>query len=45
MNNSQKKALIRFVIAGAAALILHKVESFVNDKADEHFPDETPQDD
>lgn len=37
MNAKQKKALVRFVIAGIAALLIHKVEDVVNDKADEYF--------
>lgn len=40
MNNKQKKALVRFILAGAAALLLHKVEEIVNEKTDERFPDE-----
>jgi hypothetical protein len=40
VNNKQKKALIRFVLAGAAALLLHKVEEVINEKTDECFPDE-----
>ena len=40
MNNKQKKALVRFFLAGAAALLLHKVEEVINDKTDERYPDE-----
>lgn len=40
MKNKQKKALVRFILAGAAALILHKIEEIVNDKTEERFPDE-----
>jgi hypothetical protein len=40
VNNKQKKALVRFVLAGIAALALHKVEEVINDKTDECFPDE-----
>lgn len=36
-------ALIRFAVAGAIALILHKVEDIVNNKADDYFPDEESQ--
>lgn len=43
MKNAQKRALIRFAVAGAIALILHKVEDIVNNKADDYFPDEESQ--
>lgn len=46
MNNKQKKALIKFFIGGIAAYALSKAEDFINEKADERFPDEeTDQED
>lgn len=43
MNNKQKKALIKFLLAGATGLILSKIEEVINKKADERFPDEVDQ--
>lgn len=40
VNNKQKKALIRFVLAGIVGLVIHKAEEVINDKTDERFPDE-----
>jgi hypothetical protein len=37
VNAKQKKALVRFVVAGVIALILHKAEDVINDKTDEYF--------
>ena len=46
MKNKQKKALIKFILGGLAALALSQVESFINEKADERYPDEeTDQED
>jgi hypothetical protein len=40
VKNTQKKALIRFVLAGLVGLVLHEIEDIINDKTDERFPDE-----
>lgn len=40
MKNKHKKALIRFILAGAVGLIIHKFEDIINDKTDERYPDE-----
>lgn len=44
MKNQQKKDLVKFLVAGAFAVLLSKIEKTINNKADEHFgPDEQPQ--
>lgn len=43
MNAAQKKALVRFVVAGAFALLLSKVETLINDKADDYFGPDAEQ--
>lgn len=40
MKNKQKKAFIRFLLAGIVGLVLHEIEDIINDKTDERFPDE-----
>lgn len=40
-----KKNLVRFVLAGTAALLIRKVESLVNDKVEDHFKSEEPSKD
>jgi hypothetical protein len=37
----QKKDIVKFLVAGAFALLLSKIEDRINDKADDYFgPDE-----
>lgn len=43
VNAAQKKALVRFVVAGAFALLLSKVETLINDKADDYFGPDAEQ--
>jgi hypothetical protein len=46
VKNKQKKALVRFILAGAVGLIIHKIEDVINEKTDERYPDEeTDQED
>lgn len=46
MNNKRKKDIIKFIVGGAFALILAKIETAINEKADERYPDEeTDQED
>jgi hypothetical protein len=40
VKNKQKKALVRFLVAGAVGLIIHKFEEIINEKTDERYPDE-----
>jgi hypothetical protein len=40
VNNTRKKDIIKFFVAGAFALALAKVEKLIDKKADEYFPDE-----
>lgn len=43
VKNKQKKALLKFLLAGAAALIIDKIKDVIEEKADERFPDEPDQ--
>lgn len=45
MNNKQKKAAIKFVLAGLAAVIIDKIKDKINEAAEERFPDEPDQED
>lgn len=40
LSNSQKRTLIRFVLAGVGAVIIKKIETAANKKADEMYPSE-----
>ena len=42
MNNKQKRALIKFFIAGGAALLIDKIKDIIIDKSEEYFPDDEP---
>lgn len=43
MTAKQKKAIVRFLIAGAIALILNKAEDTINEKTDEYFGSDEPE--
>lgn len=43
VKNKQKRAIVRFALAGIVGLIIHKVEEVINEKTDERYPDETDQ--
>jgi hypothetical protein len=41
VKNQSKKEIVVFLAAGLAALAMHKIEKFINKKADDYFgPDE-----
>jgi hypothetical protein len=40
LSNKHKKDIIRFVLAGTAALLIKKFEGLANKKAEEAFPDD-----
>lgn len=40
LSNKHKKDLLRFLLAGTAAVIIKKIEGAVNKKAEDVFPDE-----
>lgn len=40
LSNKNKKDLIVFLVAGAAAVLIKKIEKTINKKADEYFPDD-----
>lgn len=43
LSNQNKKDLVKFLVAGAFAVLLSKLEKGINKKADEFFgPDEEP---
>jgi hypothetical protein len=40
LSNKNKKDIVVFLAAGAAALLIRKIEKIINKKADEYFPDD-----
>lgn len=39
LNNAQKRSLIRFFLAGTAAVLIKKIQDVINEKAEERYPD------